>query len=346
MKSYSTVSEDEIKEVIKAADLALPKSIQALGGTATQQFDVLTSQGRFVLRVRPAEFAGEDMVRFDHEVLWRLHRAGLPVPCPRKRPDGKSWFVSGGRVWEILSWVEGEPFDINDLHALHNLGRFLAQFHATSQDNIPSGKTGWQREDHPDLMVEYFRQLERLCSGDAAKKEMARIGNQIDLVKKMLDGELYEKLPEAIIHGDVHPGNFRFGDSHVSAVYDFDYLGRQARMRDVSDGLMFFAARRPTVMNPDDICSLVQPFECDFERSLVFLEGYQQISKLTEMEWSALPWLIRSRWLQIRLRGTRKVKKDQKVSFALDRFFEIIDWLDEQSADFFRRLQAEVSISM
>ena len=344
MKSYGTVSEDEIKEIIKAADLALPKSIKALGGTATQKFDVLTSQGRFVLRVRPAEFAGENLIRFDHEVLWRLHRAGLPVPCPRKRPDGKSWFVSGGRVWEVLSWVEGEPFDINDLHALHNLGQFLGRFHATLQNNIPSAKTGWRREDHPDLMVEYFRQLEILCSGGAAKKEMARIGNQIDLVKEMLDDGLYEKLPEAIIHGDVHPGNFRFRDSHVSAVYDFDYLSRQARMRDVSDGLMFFAARRPTVMNPDDIYSLVQPFECDFERFLVFLKGYRQISELTEMEWSALPWLMRSRWLQIRLRGTRKVKKEQKVSFVLDRFFDIINWLDEQSADFFRRLQAEESM--
>lgn len=191
-------------------------------------------------------------------------------------------------------------------------------------------------------MVEYFRQLGTLCSGSARKREIARIGNQIDLVKETLDDGLYGKLPEAIIHGDVHPGNFRFRDSRVSAVYDFDYLSLQARIRDVSDGLMFFAARRPSLMNPDDISSLTQPFECDFERSRIFLEGYQQIDKLTGTEWSAMPWLIRSRWLQIRLRGSRKVKREQKVPFVLDRFFEITDWLDERAADFFHRLQAEV----
>ncbi|MCK4628365.1 MAG: phosphotransferase [Sedimentisphaerales bacterium] len=333
------IYEDEIKEVIKAAVSAVPTSVRALGGTATPKFDVRTSNGRFVLRIRPAEFSDENLIRFDHEVLWRLHRVGLPVPYPHKRPDGTSWFVSGRHVWEVLSWVEGEPFDINDLQAIYNLGRFLAQFHATLRDNIPFGKAGWRREDHPDLMVEYLRQLGTLCSGSAEENEITRIGNQIDLVKETLDGGLYEKLPEAIIHGDIHPGNLRFRDSHVSAVYDFDYISLQARARDVSDGLMFFAARRPSIMNPDDIYSLTQPFECDFERSRVFLDGYQQIIKLTDLEWSALPLLIRSRWLQIRLRGSRKVKKEQKILFVLDRFFELIEWLDERGADFFHRLR-------
>lgn len=336
------IQQDEIHEIVKIVGLNSAISIRVLGGTATPKFDIQTPQGRFVFRVRPPEFAEEKLVRFDHEVLWRLHRAGLPVPCPYMRPDGTNWFVSNNRMWEVLSWVEGEPFDKNNLQEIYNIGQFMARFHLILQEDTPSGKEQSQREDHPDLSAGCLPELLTLCSKHADKKKMELIDNQIDLIKEQLDSKLYAKLPKAIIHGDVHPGNFRFKESHVSAVYDFDYLSLQARARDISDGLMFFAARRASPFNTNDINSLTQPFECDFQRSRIFLDGYQQISRLTELEWAALPWLIRSRWIQMRLRGARKIEKEQKVSFVLDRFFETIDWLDKKSTVFFRDLKIEM----
>ena len=59
-------------------------------------------QGRFVVRVRPPEFANEQMIRFDHQMMWRLVKAGLPVPSPQKRPSGISWVRLGDDVVEIL----------------------------------------------------------------------------------------------------------------------------------------------------------------------------------------------------------------------------------------------------
>ena len=47
-----------------------------------------------------------------------------------------------------------------------------------------------------------------------------------------------------------------------------------------------------------------------------------------------IPWILRSQWCQMRLRGSRKVPQDKKVSYVLDRFFEQIDWLDKQAPAF------------
>ena len=107
---------------------------------------------------------------------------------------------------------------------------------------------------------------------------------------------------------------------------------------------MFFAASRRHRVNPDDIRSLTQPFVPNPEWSLWLLAGYQQVIRLSDLEWSALPWLIRSQWLQIRLRGSRKVRREEKMSFVMDGFFDVIDWLNLEAADFFGRLRSRQGI--
>jgi Ser/Thr protein kinase RdoA (MazF antagonist) len=127
----------------------------------------------------------------------------------------------------------------------------------------------------------------------------------------------------------------------VAAVYDFDYLSKQARCRDLVDALMFFGSERRERVDPDDIRSLTQPFVPNSTWSSWCIEGYQQVTRLSALEWEALPWLMRSQWLQMRLRGSRKVSLEQKLSFVSNNFFELIDWLDHQAVDFFADLQSQ-----
>ena len=63
---------------------------------------------------------------------------------------------------------------------------------------------------------------------------------------------------EVIIHGDFHPGNVLYSGYHVSAVLDYDYAAPGSVLRDIGDGLMFFAATRGRPFDPDDIWSLAQ----------------------------------------------------------------------------------------
>jgi len=314
----------QLADVLAAFDIGQVLEVRPLGGTAARKWNVLTDRGRFVVRRRPDEFADADSVGFDHAVLRRLDASGFPVPCPVAalvRDDG---------TYEVLRWIEGEPFPDGDAEAIAEVGSFLARFHNVLAGDFPAGKEGRLREDHPDLMTPYLAAF-----SDTGLRE------QLSLVRRELDQQLYATLPRAIIHGDFHPGNVRFRAGHVAALYDFDYLAVQARVRDVSDALIFFASRRQQPLNPDDIRSLTQPFVPDAAHCQRLLAAYQTVSGLTDAEWDALPWLIRSRWLQMRLRGSRKVPPAEKVSFVLDSFFEVINWLDNEGSDFFQCLRRE-----
>jgi len=335
--------QDEIRQIAGAFDLGSIERITELGGTATEKFAIETARGRFVIRVRPWEFASEGRIQFDHETLRRLAAAGLPVPCLQTRQNGSTWLEHGGRIVEVLSWVEGGEFQQSDTRSIFNAGGFLAEFHRAIGDPTPVGKEGFIREDHPDLLRRYVDDAQGLAEKENQKSRLREVNRQLDQVKKTLDSGWYATLPAAVIHGDFHPGNVRFRDSRISAVFDFDYMSLQARARDVGDGLMFFASRRIKGMNPDEIVSLTQAFKIDFEWAKEFLRGYQKKIALTHEEWRALPWLIRSRWLQIRLRGSRKVPTEQKVDYILNRCFEVTDWLDQEADSFFSDLKHSLS---
>ena len=70
-----------------------------------------------------------------------------------------------------------------------------------------------------------------------------------------------------------------------------------------------------------DIRSLTQPFVPDLERALIFLHACEQTRPRFDSEWAALPLPMRSRGIQMRLRGSRKVRDSEKVRFVLDLFF-------------------------
>lgn len=315
----------DLSPILVAFDLSPAKRIAPAGGTASPKWIIDTARGRWVLRVRPAEFARREFVEFDHAALSRLAAAGLPVPRPLPRPDGSTWLCRDGLVYEMLSWVEGEPFVEGDEEAIEDLGRTLARFHQVPHGDLPPGKRGRPREDHPDLMAPYLDQLRDLARTTEERRVLDRIGMELDTVRRELDDGLLPKLPVALIHGDAHPGNIRFRGSRVAAIYDFDYLSVQSRTRDVIDGLMFFATRRRSPMDPNDIRSMTQAFTFDPARSVILLRGYQQVFPLSEDERRAMPLLIRSRWVQMRLRGARKVAVEDKVHFAIDHFAEVPD---------------------
>lgn len=328
-----------VSDVMQDFGLGSVRSVEALGGTATQKWAVTTSSGRVVVRIRPPEFAHPEKARFDHTVLLRLVAAGVPVPRPLATPAGETLLVRGGDAVEVLSWIEGEPWSAEVPGVAQSVGAFLARFHLALADQRPVGETDQPREDHPDELQPI---LDTLMAGTVDPADRRRLGLIIDLLDKGradLEATLYPSLPQTVIHGDFHPGNVRFCGAEVAALYDFDYLAVQARARDVIDALMFFASNRAAPFVPDDIHSLTQTFVPDFSASRAVLDGYRSISPLTDDEWRALPLLMRSRWVQMRLRGSRKVPPSEQTDFVLRNFSTVPDWIQDSGPAFFSRLR-------
>jgi Ser/Thr protein kinase RdoA (MazF antagonist) len=206
----------------------------------------------------------------------------------------------------------------------------------------PAGKEAFIREDHPDSLQPYYQALWERPESRGREPELERLGRELERVRGHLSDGLYATLPAALVHGDFHPGNVRFDPEGVCAVYDFDYLSRQARVRDLSDALLFFARQSGLHDSPSDtsdIRSLTRSTTPDPQKSAAILAAYTRQSPLIHEEWRALPWLMRSRWLQIRLRGARKVPPEEKVNFVLDDLFHLPQWLDEFGAAFFAELR-------
>jgi Ser/Thr protein kinase RdoA (MazF antagonist) len=329
-----------IQAVAKAYGLGEVLRVAPGGGTASPKWAIQTPAGRFFVRTRPGEFAQDAPTQFDHSALRRLHRDGLAVPDVLEQPGGSTWIdLPEGRC-EVLSWLEGAAFDPSDAAHLAGVGAFLARLHGVAF--FPSGKEGFRREDHPDSLLPYYHLLLDLPEARGRGPELARLGRELERVRGHLGDSLYATLPSALTHGDFHPGNVRFGPSGVCAVYDFDYLSRQARVRDLCDALLFFAPRpRSTdaLSDTSDIRSLTRSMTPDLEKSAAILNAYMAQIPLAHEEWRALPWLMRSRWLQIRLRGARKVPPEQKVAFVLEDLFDLPQWLDESGAAFFGELR-------
>ena len=335
--------QDTINKVLTAFSLGKAEQIAQLGGTATKKFSAQTPKGKFVVRIRPSDFASQTLTIYDHTILQDLCEMNLPVPYPMKKPDGTTWIKIDEDVFEVLSWVEGNYFDYNDIGSLKSLGNFLGRFHSIPSEKIPAGKENWPREDHPDLLRQYITLLLGLCKTDSEKQQIKNVDAQLDIVKQTLD-PIYNDLPKAVIHGDIHPGNVYFNNSKVSAVYDFDYLSTQARVRDISDGIMFFAAKRNSPLIADDIYSLTSPFKLDIDRSVNLLKCYHDVNPIKASEIKALPMFMRSRWCQIRLRGCRKVEESKKLSFVLDNFFDMITHLDSAGPEFTKNIIQSLKI--
>lgn len=334
---------DLLHRVLRQYDIGSVREIRRGGGTASPKWIVVTAEARFIVRKRPPEFAGLDSIRLDHSVLKRMNDQGVPAPLPVETTEDSTWVAIDGEIFELLTWVDGNLFDPNDLRSLEGLGSFLARFHSVTppQDLLQRRQ---EREDHPDLIEPYVEPLSSHAKKTGELDGLQVIQSNLAKIRRELDSGLYESLPHTLIHGDIHPGNLRFEDSEVAAVYDFDYVSLQARVRDLIDSMIFFAASRESEVDPDNIWSLTQPFYLDLERCSRLIESYQRNSApLEDREWEALPLLIRSRWIQMRLRGSRKVDHTEKLPFVLDPLPSVISWLDREAPGFFAQLRGKLS---
>jgi len=160
-----------------------------------------------------------------------------------------------------------------------------------------------------------LRDLRDLAVTTEQRAALGDLEGQVRRVCGPLDQGLYHELTDTVIHGDFHPGNLFFHGSEVVAIFDLDWAHRGASLRDIADGLMFFCATRPGSLDPDDIRSLDQPWILDPERCRCFTRGYTLERPLPEGT-EHLGQIMLSRWLQCRIRGSRKVEPGQRISFA------------------------------
>jgi homoserine kinase type II len=152
----------------------------------------------------------------------------------------------------------------------------------------------------------------------AAPLETATIQQITEIVTTLQQqlSELYESLPQQIIHGDFTPRNILVNDQKISAVLDFELCRHDVRALDVAVALLawggFDADHRTEAMN-------------------AFFGALQRDINLTDAEIHALPALLRLvrvvRLLQALGRFQQGIERSVMVERAAASLLTLDTWL-------------------
>jgi Ser/Thr protein kinase RdoA (MazF antagonist) len=295
-----------------------PREIARRGGTSGASFRIALSGKALFLKCRSPEHAGAEQVRFEHDLLALLHRAGFPVAAPLADRGGNTSVPLCGKVCELAPWIDGVEFTPGNGEQVREAGAALARFHRITAD-LDRRKGSQDREDDPERLLRELDVHLRDVDTAAAEPLLVGVRDALRMLCRLLPLRVYGRLPQAVIHGDFHPGNAKFAPEapRLVGLFDFDWANRQERIRDVSDGLLLFCAHGPN-NGPADIFALTATAGLDPGLCRVFLDAYEATRPLTAEEQGALPLVMEARWLQMRIRGMRKVPREERLRF-LDR---------------------------
>jgi len=330
--------------ILKHYDLPENTVVSHIGGTAAPNVLIKTPHTDYVLRRRPPGMCRREHIEFDHNLRTYLADMGFVCPPLVKNADGETWTVIEHEVYEMSIKLPGRPAPMPDETQLYQAGTTLARFHSLTHGFQHPGKNDFVREDHISVLQPLLDRLFHLKSASDEKKQLQKIQRKLDKLSDQLDGGVYHSLERSIIHGDFHPGNVLYDQAHVSALLDYDYAAPGAVLRDVVDGIMFFAATRPNSFDPDDIWSLTQPWQPDANRSRIFLHGYASVRSLPQ-DWTAAVPLMMSRWLQAKLRGSRKVADHHKIEFVLKGIWHPLSWLENEASSWLEQLKTALHLN-
>ena len=335
------LSDDEIAELLKAWPVGDFLSTRPGAGTASPAIIVVTEQGKFFLKQRNPRYCDPGQLAYDHSVIKHLADEGLPVIPPVLTSEGGRWVSQGERIYELYQYGAGEQFTPGSVAQLTAAGELLGRLHHVTADFAPDGYKPWPRFFNPaDRLPEIAEARELLAEGgstgeilpEEAKGLLDYLEEQARGVRQRVPDERYWSLPQVIVHGDYHPGNFKFAGDRVAGIFDFDWVARQPRLVDVVDGLIFFCSRRPQPLDPNDIWRLTQAFDPDWEWMRTFVRPYLETNEFTDEEQQCLPSLMRARWLYSRLDAMhRKIRRDDTLLYLLPQVDRPLRWLEENT---------------
>ncbi len=308
-------------------------------GSANPAIIVVTERGQFFFKRRNERYCSRDQLLYDHAVMKHLAAAGLPVFTAVKTRDGSRWYQHDSAIYELYPYAAGTQHKFGDIDQVVAAGAVLADFHIAGQDFFPPGKKFYDRL-HPPLPSKegllWAREQVKSGTRDLGHYDRQQALDILDYalasIQRVIDelpDEVFFGLPQTIVHGDWHPANLKFEGSRVVGIFDFDWVGRQPRIVDVVDGLLYFCSRRETDMVAADIRTLTAAFEPDWRLMGAFAAAYMAKIALTAEELAAIPNLMRTRWLYSRIFPMiHKIPEDEKIRYVINELDKPLQWID------------------
>jgi homoserine kinase type II len=300
--AYTEVSSDDANELLIQAGLSGLNEIEPLdGGWANSNYILtLEDSSKVVLKVWD-ERTPEDIDLVLQNTLW-LAKHGIPTPVPLTFNDGSNLVLKNGAAWMLMPYVEGNWLS-SDYESLVALGKIQAQLHEIpSPDNIHSSFS---------MGLELWKKMFDLAEQQNLDSEF------IDLLKmemNSLQGSLFDRLPQGIIHGDLFPDNVLGSNGEISAILDFEEVCTGPKAFDLVMSFVGFGWEGG------------EPVE---ERWTALLQGYESVRPLSNNEKIALGDLHRYATLSIAAWRYWKFVMLMPPSENTNRYLEMVGRLDK-----------------
>lgn len=287
----------ELALVLSHYDLGTIESITEFGRGSHRnpKAGIVCTRGKFLLKRRSLERAGQERVRFSHRVQGHLDRAGFPVARIHPARDGSRTFVQWqDHLYELFEFVPGQTFS-RSVAECRAAGRTLARFHEGTRefvDSLAMPDLGGDYHDAASVRSRLGAIGTTLTSHDSFSGDEAELASLVQSLMQAYDdaaeavnGQGFEDWPLRLIHSDWHPGNILFRDGDVLAVIDYDALRFSRCVVDVATGSLQFSI----IAGNDPVD---WPESLDVDRYSAFVQGYESIASLSSEERLAVPYLM------------------------------------------------------
>lgn len=302
------------------------------GGTANRNYTIRTEGQTYMLRKRNVKYSADDWIEYEEQYLLHAAEKGIPVAVPMPAANGARRSKIGKDTYQLFPFMTGERYDPCEEKELASAGAFLGSVHRAGEDFRPSIEKALPRYDDPAVITEALKRVS-LERGDMAHSERQTLELMLacaERIRERLPDEAYRSLPHTIIHGDYHPANVAFREGRVCVLYDFDWISRQPRLRDIADLIVYFAALRPEPLDGGSIYSLNQGCAFDLARVEAALRAYvdNAVMPLAEEEAAALPDFMMARLLHSRVQALAKVPSERAIQVLVGAIEPALIWIE------------------
>lgn len=268
-------------------------------------------------------------VGFEMELLLFLKDRGVAVCCPVRRADG-SYFgeiaaPEGVRYYTLFDFIDGKKPERFDAGRAFGYGRAVARLHSEmARFSTASFKYHLGPAYLLDETLELFASHGTSVRADALPYLTCVAGDVRRAMQELpQDGPYY-----GIIHGDIHVGNALEDNAGGVAFIDFETAGHGWRIYDIAT----FTGMLKMGWGP-----LLAPEASIESINQAFLDGYQAVSSIEDVELRALALFERARlfefvgfWMSEIASGKSGIKNWEK---QLDTVIEVLQRWDGLAPD-------------
>jgi Ser/Thr protein kinase RdoA (MazF antagonist) len=222
-----------------------------------------------------------------HAFLGRLAELGFPSPRPLPCFGGRSWMVSGGMLWEAVSYLPGRSAGWAAEPSMEEIGALLAHYHNAARRIEMTGQRpgALPLADVPAVLLSG-----RLLEAARLSPDLTGLIRRLaEGLARDLDGTVHHSRERLVIHGDFTNDNVIADGTppRPAGVIDFALAHIETPLADIGYGL--WRSGRPREHSD----------HLDLRRISQFLRGYVTTVPVPADEARVIPVYMRGRGLQM-----------------------------------------------